>query len=215
MKRVFLFCLIGMVLRVPCMGTLEFSHTSLEFVTSVKESVHDFAFEFKNSGTRDLVIYEVKSSCGCAIVDYDDEVIVPGEAGMLRGQYELTGRMGWQGVEVRVKYSDFSGMNFEEKLKLKINVLHLVTVQPAVLHVAEPDSLDVLSFQLHVSDDCRITYLEPNEFYELDFAEAGDGVYDLKLSPKVEGAHQPARIDLYYTDSLEQLRKVSAYVSVE
>jgi Protein of unknown function (DUF1573) len=47
----------------------------------------EIEFSFKNSGDKDVVITNVKTSCGCTASDYTKEVIAPGKSGFVKATY--------------------------------------------------------------------------------------------------------------------------------
>lgn len=46
------------------------------------------AFEFSNTGKSALVIYDVKTSCGCTVPEWTRKPILPGEKGWLKIKYD-------------------------------------------------------------------------------------------------------------------------------
>ena len=58
-------------------------------------------FELRNEGSLDLVIEKVSASCGCTVPVPDPETIPAGENGVLRIEFDSTGRAGpWRGSVV-------------------------------------------------------------------------------------------------------------------
>ncbi len=51
-------------------------------------------FRFKNIGKSDLVIMEVKPSCGCTIADYPKQPFKPGETGEITAEFNSKGKQG-------------------------------------------------------------------------------------------------------------------------
>ncbi|MCK9641547.1 MAG: DUF1573 domain-containing protein [Prolixibacteraceae bacterium] len=45
-------------------------------------------FEFSNTGKTALVIYDVKTSCGCTVPEWPRKPILPGEKGLLKIKYD-------------------------------------------------------------------------------------------------------------------------------
>ncbi|GAB4284661.1 MAG: DUF1573 domain-containing protein [Marinilabiliales bacterium] len=82
-------------------------------VFDIAEKVHDFGviiqgeqvthvYKFKNTGKSDLVISNVKASCGCTVPTYDKEPIKPGETGKIEIVFNSTGRSGKQHKTITV-----------------------------------------------------------------------------------------------------------------
>ena len=71
-----------------------------------KELVHDFGtfpeetgkvscvFEFTNTGKSDLILQNVKASCGCTTPDWTKTPVKPGEKGTVEATYNASGRPG-------------------------------------------------------------------------------------------------------------------------
>lgn len=53
-------------------------------------------FKFKNTGTKNLIITNTESSCGCTIPKYDKKPIPPGGEGKIEVEFNSSGRMGKQ-----------------------------------------------------------------------------------------------------------------------
>lgn len=67
----------------------------------------EHVFEFKNEGSIDLIIIDVKTSCGCTVPSYSEEPIKPGEKGELKIAYDSTGKKGVQEKKVIVRTNSF------------------------------------------------------------------------------------------------------------
>ena len=61
-----------------------------------------FTFKFKNTGNSDLVISQVKSSCGCTVPRYPKEAIEPGEGGTIKVTFDSSGRKGLQNKGITI-----------------------------------------------------------------------------------------------------------------
>jgi len=82
-------------------------------VITFEKDLHDFGkliagekavytFKFRNTGKSDLVISQVKSSCGCTVPRYPKEPVKPGEGGELKVTFDSSGRKGMQNKAVTV-----------------------------------------------------------------------------------------------------------------
>ena len=80
-------------------------------------------FIIKNIGDEPLIIDKVRTSCGCAVVEYDS-IIRPGKSGIVEPKVDLTGFTGPITKTVRI----FSNAENEPELKL---VLH-ADIHPAI-----------------------------------------------------------------------------------
>lgn len=54
------------------------------------------AFKFSNSGGSDLIISDVKASCGCTASDFPREPIKPGGSGIIKLTFDSRGQIGYQ-----------------------------------------------------------------------------------------------------------------------
>ena len=61
-----------------------------------------FSFKFKNKGDSDLVISQVKSSCGCTVPRFPKEPIPPGDGGVIKVTFDSSGRKGKQNKGITV-----------------------------------------------------------------------------------------------------------------
>jgi len=52
------------------------------------------SFHFKNTGTKPLVIKDVKASCGCTVPEKPEAPIAPGKEGVIKAEFNSAGRVG-------------------------------------------------------------------------------------------------------------------------
>ena len=64
--------------------------------------VIEHKFEFTNTGTKDLVITDAKSTCGCTQPSFPFIPIPPGEKGFIGVKYDSTGKLGSQKPTVTI-----------------------------------------------------------------------------------------------------------------
>ncbi|HRX87541.1 MAG TPA: DUF1573 domain-containing protein, partial [Phycisphaerae bacterium] len=88
-------------------------------------------FVIENHGTSDLIIEDVKPSCGCTTVELgeDERVIPPGGKRDIVARLDTTNRLGRQVKPITVKLND--PRSPEIKLTLTVNVVTLFQVLPA------------------------------------------------------------------------------------
>ncbi len=83
----------------------------------IEESEYDFGtikageaiaheFNFLNAGTADLIITDVKTSCGCTAAVTSAKTIAPGEAGSLKVTFNSAGRKGRQNKTATIFSND-------------------------------------------------------------------------------------------------------------
>jgi len=69
---------------------IEFKEETIDYGTVVKGADSGLrVFEFTNTGNADLVITDVKSSCGCTVPSKPTEPIAPGKTGKIEVQYNM------------------------------------------------------------------------------------------------------------------------------
>jgi len=69
---------------------IEFKAETIDYGTVVKGDDSGLrVFEFTNTGNADLVITDVKSSCGCTVPSKPTEPIAPGKTGKIEVQYNM------------------------------------------------------------------------------------------------------------------------------
>ena len=79
---------------------------------------HDFVFT--NEGENDLILKEVKPTCGCTALDWPKDPIPPGESGIIVTQFNSRGKMGQQYKYFTIRYNGEPEM---ERVSFKGNVV--------------------------------------------------------------------------------------------
>ena len=72
---------------------IEFDSTTIDYGTIENGSNGERVFSFTNTGNADLIITNVKSSCGCTIPKKPEDPIAPGESSEIVVRYD-TNRVG-------------------------------------------------------------------------------------------------------------------------
>ena len=88
-------------------------------------------FKFKNVGQNELVIENVRTSCGCTAVLVSKKNIKPGEAGEIKATFDTKRYSGKQGKNIYVSTNDPD--NRTVKLRLEVNVKTAGHFQPRYL----------------------------------------------------------------------------------
>lgn len=89
------YSFVFLVLLSACSTTVTRNDASIGF----NKEKHDFGtiaykkeaactFEFSNTGKSVLIIYDVKTSCGCTVPEWTKEPILPGKKGLLKIKYD-------------------------------------------------------------------------------------------------------------------------------
>ncbi len=93
MKKIlslFAFMMLGVSDMAQTGPKIEFKEETIYYGTVTKgEDSGLRVFEFKNIGDSPLVIYDVKSSCGCTVPTKPKEPIMPGKTGTIEVQYNM------------------------------------------------------------------------------------------------------------------------------
>lgn len=71
---------------------IEFEKSEHDFGTIEQGQVVRYDFSFTNTGDGNLIITNVKASCGCTVADYPKEPIAPGEGGVIPVEFNSRGR---------------------------------------------------------------------------------------------------------------------------
>lgn len=111
MKRIVFICFC-LLLAYSCKEkgqTAQGAETSIEWtrktwnfgeVKEGEEVCH--TFYFKNTGSNNLLIKNVKTNCGCTTVNYDKAPISPGKEGKIEIAFNSRGRNGKQYKEISI-----------------------------------------------------------------------------------------------------------------
>lgn len=94
-------------------------------------------FVVKNTGSTDLVIERVRTSCGCAVAQLGKSVLKPGESTPLTIEFDSTGRSGPQEKQVYIRSND------PENPFATITILADVALPPAPRIAMESEMLDI------------------------------------------------------------------------
>ncbi|HKK09352.1 MAG TPA: DUF1573 domain-containing protein [Bacteroidales bacterium] len=99
---------------------ITFKKSSHDFGQVIQGEVVSYHFKFENTGTGDLVIADVSSSCGCTVTDFPEGVIKPGETRSLEVTFDSDRRRGFQNKTVTVLTN---AQPAETTLKIKAKVV--------------------------------------------------------------------------------------------
>lgn len=84
----------------------EFSETSYDFGELKQGDQKEHTFSLKNTGKRELVIRNIRSSCGCTAVSPSKKVIAPGESAPIKVTFDSRGKRGRQSKSITVITND-------------------------------------------------------------------------------------------------------------
>ncbi|WP_211327185.1 DUF1573 domain-containing protein [Chitinophaga flava] len=80
----------------------------------------EYSFKFKNTGTRDLIIEDAISSCGCTVPEWPKQPIKPGESGFMKVIFDSHGKSGYTEKEISIKTNREGGYQVGPKIQCNI-----------------------------------------------------------------------------------------------
>lgn len=76
--------------------SIQFEKTIHDFGKISQGEVVTFTFFYENDGTSNLIVNDVKASCGCTTPEWTKEPVSPGEKGKIVVSFDSSGRSGRQ-----------------------------------------------------------------------------------------------------------------------
>ncbi|MDG1063397.1 MAG: DUF1573 domain-containing protein [Flavobacteriaceae bacterium] len=92
-KLIFILTLVVFGLSAQAQAKIEFKTETIDYGAIAKGSDGVRVFEFTNTGDQELIVSNVKSSCGCTVPQKPDGPIAPGATGVIKVKYD-TNRVG-------------------------------------------------------------------------------------------------------------------------
>lgn len=93
MKKILLLVAVmfaGMAAYAQSGAKIEFKSDTVDYGTTNKEDDNGLrVFEFTNTGDADLIITDVKSTCGCTVPSKPKDPIKPGQTGKIEVKYNM------------------------------------------------------------------------------------------------------------------------------
>lgn len=81
---------------------INFKKTEHDFGKVIYGEVVSYHFKFKNTGNSDLIISEVRSTCGCTVTDHPEKPIKPGEEKYLEVTFDSERQSGFQSKTISI-----------------------------------------------------------------------------------------------------------------
>jgi hypothetical protein len=100
---------------------VKYDGESFDFGDIKPNSKVEHTFNLKNAGKRDLIIRDVKSSCGCTAVSPSKNMVASGESVPLKVVFDATGKSGRQNKTITVITND--PKNPTTVLRISSNIL--------------------------------------------------------------------------------------------
>lgn len=83
--------------------TIQWLDSTTQNLGKAKEGqVVEVSFRFKNSGDKNLIIEDVRPSCGCTVPEKPERPFAPGEEGVIKAKFDSHNRAGVNAKEVFV-----------------------------------------------------------------------------------------------------------------
>lgn len=100
---------------------MSFDEMEYDFGTVKEGDQVKHVFKFKNTGDQNLILINVKGSCGCTVPeDWPKHPIAPGETGEISVNFDSQGRVGNVKKSVRVEANTNPSLNI-------VNIVGIVT----------------------------------------------------------------------------------------
>jgi uncharacterized protein YdeI (BOF family) len=94
MKKIILLAVIALIsFTANAQAKIKFKTETIDYGQIEKGSDGVRVFEFTNVGNADLIIQDVKSSCGCTVPEKPKDPVAPGKTGVIKVKYD-TQRVG-------------------------------------------------------------------------------------------------------------------------
>ena len=82
-----------------------------------------FSYEFTNTGKVPLIITEYDVECTCTKVFYPEEPVLPGAKGVIKVDFDTTGKEGWQYRKIYL-IANTKDQIEEVEFRIKVNPVH-------------------------------------------------------------------------------------------
>jgi hypothetical protein len=124
------------------------SQDSWDFGTVRHLEMPEFVVRISNTGTAELHILKVNTSCGCTAARLDKFNLLPGESTPLKITYNTRGKRGRTGADVTIESNDKSAP--KKVFHVEGDVKRVIRIQPelAVFRLLDPD--EVMSIPVHI-----------------------------------------------------------------
>ena len=119
----------GQLMAAPRFTTV--GETKHDWGEVVQGDMVDYSFRFKNTGDDTLIIFNVRSSCGCTAALASNDHVAPGQSGEIKVSFNSEGRSNKQRKSISVATNDPDTPNFT--FLLEGNVIVPIEISPAYL----------------------------------------------------------------------------------
>lgn len=84
------------------MPVIQFAEDTHDFGRITQGEKVSYSFRFKNTGKSDLIISDVRASCGCTVGEFPKEPIKPGQENFILVTFNTQGKIGAQHKAITV-----------------------------------------------------------------------------------------------------------------
>lgn len=91
-------------------GIMDFVSKEHDFGIIKPGTKVNYTFKFENTGENDLIISEVKGTCGCTVPEYSKQPIKPGQDGKIKVSFDSAGKSGKVSKGVIIKANTPNGV---------------------------------------------------------------------------------------------------------
>jgi hypothetical protein len=177
-------------------------------------------FNFKNTGSSDLIISRIVPSCGCTASSLSADNIKPGEQGTIKVEFDSSGFNGAKIKTVRIFTNDPSDPT--ALVTFKADVQSEIIVSPERLFFGDVTKNTEQSRQLTISvrPGSKATIENVSSFspaVSLDFLERNSNLYKVKvtLKPQTELGEIRTRIVVHVKSKVAQAINIPVFAAIK
>ena len=152
----YLMVLYGMFVS-PSNGQLAFSTDIQEVHPELNTKAVTAEFPFINIGTTPVTIKAIKPACGCTVAASDKTTYKPGEKGIIKATYTISGSTGYQ--EKQIAVSTIESPDAIKILTIKAYIPSLVMFTPKELRWTVGDAVGSKIVNLNLTSNTRVKIL--------------------------------------------------------
>lgn len=163
-------------------GALVWQQTEVLLQPTVEENILKTGFTFTNSGNQDVIISNIKTSCGCTTTKLEKTTFSPGESYTIPVTFDIGSRKGTQRKTIQVQASDQ-----EEAHRLNLVIEIPASVEASTRILTWKTGEEAINKSINIETfipDLTIKEISSNNQavnYTIEPSESG---YRLDISPK-------------------------------
>lgn len=181
----FLLALTSVALIAGNGPVITFEKDTYDFGEIDKGEKVSFEYKFTNKGDAELIISEVKPSCGCTTADMDKKNYQPGESGTIPITFDSTRFNGAINKTVTVVSNDAT--NPRKQIKLTGKIVQEVTINPTYLTIINVKRSEKVERSIKINTErlakLEVTDVESNiPFLNLKTVQSDDKNVEIAVS---------------------------------